>query len=70
MHYVYSSWKFTNELLQLQLLITAIVEYTKREGLVTPLVNISAKAIPFEDTSNKDAKKIKNINCNRNMNKN
>ena len=67
MHYVYRSWKFTSELLQQ--LVTAIVEYTKSGKFSDPLANTSAKAVPFEDTSNKKPKKIRNINCNRNMNK-
>jgi len=64
MHYIYQSWKFTEE--RLQALVSKIVEYTNSGKFEDPLHNTSAKATVFNDTSNDKPKKI---NCNRNMNK-
>lgn len=57
MHYVYSSWKFTEE--YLNLLTNAIVNYTTSGKFIDPLANTSAKAVLFNDTSNKKPQKIK-----------
>ena len=57
MHYVYSSWKFTEE--YLNLLTNAIVNYTTSGKFNDPLANTSAKAVLFNDTSNKKPQKIK-----------
>lgn len=57
MHYVYSSWKFTEE--YLNLLTNAIVNYTTSGKFYDPLANTSAKAVLFNDTSNKKPQKIK-----------
>lgn len=64
MHYIYQSWKFTEE--RLQALVSKIVEYTNSGKFEDPLHNTSAKATVFNDTSNNKPKKI---NCNTNMNK-